>query len=272
MCLFKSVLIQKCAYSKVWICWLVTRLVREAEYTHHKWGCAHDKGVLTAYQHQQETHHRTLKVSSSGFVKSAENLHVGASPDGIINCDCCWRRILEVKCPFSCVFSRSHPLSPLSSYKGTLASLCQNKIIRTIRYNYKWRFVELIFTAWRENELVIKTVPIDGCVLTVPLEKATITFNIYSILLEVLGKLYSGLPDYANMWEYGVKVIADISDLSSLPKKKFGALSLWGVWWDDQVWQWTVQNRTGLFKDQESTYCRGKWFCPECSKRKEILK
>ena len=99
----KSVLIQKCAYSKVWICWLVTRLVREAEYTHHKWGCAHDKGVLTAYQHQQETHHRTLKVSSSGFVKSTENLHVGASPDGIINCDCCWRRILEVKCPFSCV-------------------------------------------------------------------------------------------------------------------------------------------------------------------------
>jgi len=54
------------------------------------------------------------------------------------------------------------------------------------------------FVAWQENELVIKTVPIDGYVLTVALEKATI-FNIYSVLLEVLGKLYSGLPDYANM-------------------------------------------------------------------------
>jgi len=52
-------------------------------------GCAHYKSVLTAYQHQQEKHHRALKVSSSGFVKSTEYLHVGASPSGIINCDCC---------------------------------------------------------------------------------------------------------------------------------------------------------------------------------------
>lgn len=60
------------------------------------------------------------------------------------------------------------------------------------------------FVAWRENELVFETVPIDGYVLTVALEKVTI-FNIYGILLEVL-------------------------------------------------------------------YCRGKRFCLECSKRKEILK
>lgn len=71
-------------------------------------GCAHYKSLLTAYQHQQEKHHRALKVSSSGFVKSTEYLRMGASPNGIINCDCCWQRILEVKCPFSCVFSRSH--------------------------------------------------------------------------------------------------------------------------------------------------------------------
>lgn len=45
------------------------------------------------------------------------------------------------------------------------------------------------FIAWQENELVIKTVPID--VLTVALEKATI-FNVYGVLLEVLGNLYLG--------------------------------------------------------------------------------
>ena len=28
---------------------------------------------------------------------------MGASPDSIVYCDCCDRRVLEVKCPFSCI-------------------------------------------------------------------------------------------------------------------------------------------------------------------------
>ena len=28
--------------------------------------------------------------------------HMGASPDGTVNCVCCGNGVLEVKCPFTC--------------------------------------------------------------------------------------------------------------------------------------------------------------------------
>ena len=28
--------------------------------------------------------------------------HLGASPDGIVTCDCCGKGVLEIKCPYSC--------------------------------------------------------------------------------------------------------------------------------------------------------------------------
>ena len=27
---------------------------------------------------------------------------MGASPDGIVQCDCCGKGVVEIKCPFSC--------------------------------------------------------------------------------------------------------------------------------------------------------------------------
>lgn len=48
-----------------------------------------------------QTHHQNLRVESSGLLIMAEHPCIGASPDGIVSCDCCNSRILEVKCPLS---------------------------------------------------------------------------------------------------------------------------------------------------------------------------
>jgi len=41
-------------------------------------------------------------ISKAGLFVDSEKPYLGASPDGIIECTCCGRGSLEVKCPFSC--------------------------------------------------------------------------------------------------------------------------------------------------------------------------
>ena len=44
--------------------------------------------------------HQNFTCKQNGLVVSASHPYIGASPDGIINCDCCGLGILEAKCPY----------------------------------------------------------------------------------------------------------------------------------------------------------------------------
>ena len=45
--------------------------------------------------------HHSLKAMQYGFHISKEHSYIGASPDALVPCDCCSKRVPEVKCPFS---------------------------------------------------------------------------------------------------------------------------------------------------------------------------
>ena len=45
-------------------------------------------------------YHDDFTVSEAGFFVDTEKPYIGASPDGIINCKCCGKGTLEVKCPY----------------------------------------------------------------------------------------------------------------------------------------------------------------------------
>ncbi|KAG8181036.1 hypothetical protein JTE90_024782 [Oedothorax gibbosus] len=44
--------------------------------------------------------HFNFNVSTAGFFINPEYPQFGASPDGIVECDCCGEGCLEIKCPF----------------------------------------------------------------------------------------------------------------------------------------------------------------------------
>ena len=46
--------------------------------------------------------HRNFEVSDSGLVIHPSYPLMGSSPDSFVECDCCGRGVIEVKCPFSC--------------------------------------------------------------------------------------------------------------------------------------------------------------------------
>lgn len=65
-----------------------------------RWGCSHEKQAIETYESEVSNHHTKFSIEAAGLFISMERPYVGASPDGIISCECCGRGTLEVKCPF----------------------------------------------------------------------------------------------------------------------------------------------------------------------------
>ena len=66
-----------------------------------KYGCQHEKDAVEAYKLKLHsgTHDQPM-VTPCGFVVSTHKPHFGAPPYAFVECNCCGRRVLEVKCPF----------------------------------------------------------------------------------------------------------------------------------------------------------------------------
>ena len=64
------------------------------------WGCRHEKQARDRYEKTVRFKHTNLQVAECGLFINPQWLFVGASPDGIITCDCCPKGVLEIKCPF----------------------------------------------------------------------------------------------------------------------------------------------------------------------------
>ena len=65
-----------------------------------KWGCKHEKQGQEMYLAVNKLKHHDLSVAESGLVINPQWPFIGASPDGIINCTCCGKGVLEIKCPY----------------------------------------------------------------------------------------------------------------------------------------------------------------------------
>ena len=64
------------------------------------WGCSHEKSARDMYIETMKDRHSSFAVTESGLVLNCQWPYLGASPDGVVSCDCCGRGVLEIKCPF----------------------------------------------------------------------------------------------------------------------------------------------------------------------------
>ena len=66
-----------------------------------RWGCQHENEAKNAYSSYQHQTHSNFKISESGLHIHPAEPHLGATPDGLIECSCCpGKGVLEIKCPF----------------------------------------------------------------------------------------------------------------------------------------------------------------------------
>ena len=65
-----------------------------------RWGCTHEAAAREHFVKVRQESHAGISVVDCGLVINPEWPHLGASPDGIVQCTCCGKGVLEIKCPY----------------------------------------------------------------------------------------------------------------------------------------------------------------------------
>ena len=65
------------------------------------WGKEHESTAREQYTFSQTIVHDNFTCSENGLFLSTDYPMFGATPDGVVSCECCGNGILEIKCPFT---------------------------------------------------------------------------------------------------------------------------------------------------------------------------
>ena len=173
-------------------------LIRQICYPHlHKfstrattWGCDHEADAITTYIESMNDH-QNFTCKQSGLVVSATHPYIGATPDGIIECDCCGFGILEVKCPY-CI-RMEDPSTASCLRNDTLASNHEYYYqVHTQLFACCASYADFVIATFGESQVkfVTKRILRDEELISEFLQKAKLFFKL-CILPELLGKWYT---------------------------------------------------------------------------------
>ena len=160
------------------------------------WGCKHEEAAKDTYHHLMASKHINMSIYKSGLFISNEEPHIAATPDALVECQCCGKGCLEIKCPY-CV--KEAFIFEGVQTKGFCLHLKDGKICLNRLHPYYYQIQAQMFctnqkycdfVVWTKRECHVERVPFNGeffsdCV------KLSRTFFRRCILVEVLGKFYT---------------------------------------------------------------------------------
>jgi hypothetical protein len=65
-----------------------------------EWGVDHEDVARAAYLELANENHVNVQCSAAGLFLNPNFPHLGATPDGLVSCECCGEGIIEIKCPY----------------------------------------------------------------------------------------------------------------------------------------------------------------------------
>ena len=157
-----------------------------------QWGCDHEKSAINEYLKTMSEAHDNIQVNESGLILNPAHPHLGASPDGLVVCDCCGEGCIEVKCPYcirDCKLDETVVIKTcLKESDGTF------QLNRAHKYYYQVQTQLLLsdndyvdFVLWTMKGLHIEP---DADVFAEIIAKSKEFFQI-GVLPELVGKFYS---------------------------------------------------------------------------------
>jgi hypothetical protein len=111
------------------------------------WGKSKEETAFNVYKGLMEKHHSGFLVRQSGLVINPAYPTLGASPDGVTDCPCCGKGLLEIKCPYKYLdahpcevnaqgfYVKSHPCATIP-FKNQI-KLCGNYLRKTSNHFYQ---------------------------------------------------------------------------------------------------------------------------------------
>ena len=64
----------------------------------YRWGCTREKNGIQSYISSATANHDGLQIQEAGLFVDMERPYLGHHLISIINCNCCGKGVLEVKC------------------------------------------------------------------------------------------------------------------------------------------------------------------------------
>ncbi|CAN7983492.1 unnamed protein product [Ixodes hexagonus] len=130
----------------------------------------------------EESTHANLTIQESGLLIMKSEPCVGASPDGIVTCDCCERRVIEVKCTNGMQGFKSREMMKSSEnhmLKKTSRYYCQVQVQMGVAQVRSTDF----FVYQDEHTHILFSVPFDEVFFRDVIERAVFFFKEYMIPL-----------------------------------------------------------------------------------------
>lgn len=154
-----------------------------------KWGSIHEQDAAEAYQQYAEKNHVEFKMEKCGFLIHTEYPFLGCSPDRRVQCMCCGRGIIEIKCPYT--------LLSKEKSRNDLEYLINGSLSQKSSYYYQIQMqlmctkVEYCdFAIWSPNSLTIERIIRNEVVISEIIEHSQPFFQ-KVILPELLAKHYT---------------------------------------------------------------------------------
>ena len=221
-----------------------------------RWVIDNEDQAQQQYIDEISHQHEYLRCEPCGLVVNPRYPHLGASPDGIVTCNCCGTWLLEIKCPYS--GRNSHP----DVLCGERDSFLNSKgLIHTHKY-YTQILGQLLlcdkqycdFVVWTTKGLIIERIHIDVRFTEKLLNKLT-QFYVEKLLPNIITHRYLDNNDDDNGDDSDVSNEQSSNEICCICQgPEYGKV----IKCDHQECQhkWFHYNCVGIK--------RGKWFCPNC--------
>ena len=105
-------------------------------------GCQHEQKARNLYFKTCNSQHESFSVKASRLVINREWPFIGASPDGIINCSCHGKGVLEIKCPF---FHRESTIQSAAMDKHFCLEQSSEKLYLDKKHAYYYQIQTQLF-------------------------------------------------------------------------------------------------------------------------------
>ena len=167
------------------------------------WGIDHESAARERYIEQMTGVHEEFSVSNSGLVLNTKWPHLGASPDGILNCTWCGKGVLEIKCPFS---HRHNSIEDISSdSQSSLKMSDSDKLYSDHDHAYYFQVQAQIFVCQVEySDFCICTFPPAESVSQIYIERIYPDEELWKSCIEKSISFFQRLAYYLNYLEGGL--------------------------------------------------------------------
>lgn len=161
-----------------------------------EWGTTHEKDAFAAYIAEQSISHICLSVENVGLCIKPGFYSFGASPDGIVKCECCGSYCLEIKCPY---LLKNMTVSEFAKRKTSCLIKKDNGIYLDQSHAYYFQIQQRMlltnspdcdFVVWSQTELFVERVLFSDDFWYSAFNKEK-TFHNNVILPELLGKYFT---------------------------------------------------------------------------------